>query len=326
MTETNASSQTEQAWDLLQTLRNEICKVLIGQQPVVEQVLVALIAAGHVLIEGVPGLGKTLLVQALAKCIRGKFARIQFTSDLMPSDITGHAIYNLRNERFEIRRGPVFCHLLLADEINRAPAKTQAALLEVMQEGQATIEGTSFSLEPPFMVLATQNPIEQEGTYPLPEAQLDRFLLKIRINYPNQAEEIALVRSVTLGQVGDKLDVSRLQPLVELDRVLALQRVAAGLAIDGQVMDYAVRIVLASRDFPGVTVGASPRGSIALVRAARAHALLNGRDFVTPDDVKGVAKAALRHRLILAAEFEMEGRHVDTVIDELLSRVEAPRL
>jgi MoxR-like ATPase len=316
----------EDAWNTLQALRAEIGKAVIGQQSVVDQVLVALVAAGHVLIEGVPGLGKTLLAQALAKCIRGKFARIQFTADLMPSDISGHAIYNLRSERFDIRYGPVFCHLLLADEINRAPAKTQAALLEVMQEGQVTIEGQPFPLEPPFMVLATQNPIELEGTYPLPEAQLDRFLLKIRIDYPDPGEEVALVRSVTLGQVGDKLDVSRLQPLLEPAAILALQAVAANLAMDEQVLQYAVRIVVASRDFPGIAVGASPRGSIALVRAARAQALLNGRDFVTPDDVKGIAGAILRHRLILATAFEMEGRSVDTVIGDLLSRVEAPRL
>ncbi len=319
------SPELEQAWNTLQALRNEIGKAVIGQPAVIDQVLVALLAAGHVLIEGLPGLGKTLLGQALAKCIRGKFVRIQFTADLMPSDITGHAIYNNRNETFEIRRGPVFCHLLLADEINRAPAKTQAALLEVMQEGQVTIEGQTFLLEPPFLVLATQNPIEQEGTYPLPEAQLDRFLLNIRIDYPAQQEEIALVRAVTLGQVGDRLDVSRLQPLLEPAAVLALQQAAARLDIDPQVLAYAVRIVATSRDFPGIAVGASPRGGIALVRAARARALLEGRDFVTPDDVKTIAKAVLRHRLILAAAFEMEGRPVDRVIDDLLERVEAPR-
>jgi MoxR-like ATPase len=244
----------------------------------------------------------------------------------MPSDVTGHAIYNPRSERFDIRRGPIFCHLLLADEINRAPAKTQAALLEVMQEGQATIEGKAFPLSPPFMVLATQNPVEQEGTYPLPEAQLDRFLLKIRIDYPTPSEEVALVRAVTLGQVGDKLDVSRLQALASPEKILHIQKQAAELVIDDQVLDYAVRIVMMTRDFPGIAMGAGPRGSIALIRAARGHALLKGREFLTPDDIKQVAKIVLRHRLTLAAEFEMEGRPVDTVIDELLERVDAPRL
>ena len=320
------ASRLQQAWDTLGVLREEIQKVLIGQEAVLDQVLVAMAGAGHVLIEGVPGLGKTLLVRALAASVAGEFARIQFTSDLMPSDITGHALYDLKSEQFKIRRGPIFCNFLLADEINRAPAKTQAALLEVMQEHQVTIEGKSFVLSPPFMVLATQNPLEQEGTYPLPEAQLDRFLLKIRIDYPQHQEELALVRSVTSGQIGDKLDLSRLTARTDLQAVPALQQTAAALAVDDKVLDYAVRIVLATRDFPGVAVGAGPRGGIALVRAARAQALLQGRDYVTPDDIKNIAKATLRHRLILAAELEMEGRAVDDVIDDILDRVEAPRL
>ncbi|HPF59883.1 MAG TPA: MoxR family ATPase [Candidatus Competibacteraceae bacterium] len=323
----NPLSSTELQWagDFLQTLRGEISQVLVGQQAVVDQVLIALSAAGHVLIEGVPGLGKTLLVRALAACVNARFARIQFTADLMPSDVTGHALYNLREERFEIRRGPVFCHFLLADEINRAPAKTQAALLEVMQEGQVTIEGQSFPLPPPFMTLATQNPIEHEGTYPLPEAQLDRFLLKIQIGYPNVEEETALLQLVTGGQVGDKLDVSRVRTMADPGAVLNLQRIAARLNLDNTVLDYAVRLVAATRKTPGFVIGAGPRGGIALIRAARAHALLNHRDFVTPDDVKSIAKPALRHRLTLAAEYEMEGAQVDEVLDDLLRRVAAPR-
>ena len=321
-----SSAELQWAGDFLQTLRREISQVLIGQQAVVDQALIALGAAGHVLVEGVPGLGKTLLVRALAACVNARFGRIQFTADLMPSDVTGHALYNLREERFEIRRGPVFCHFLLADEINRAPAKTQAALLEVMQEGQVTIEGQSFPLPPPFMTLATQNPIEHEGTYPLPEAQLDRFLLKVQIDYPTLEEEVALLRQVTGGQVGDKLDVSRVRAVADPERVLTLQRIAARLNVDEAVLDYAARLVTATRKTPGFAIGAGPRGGIALIRAARAQALLNQRDFVTPDDVKSIAKPALRHRLTLAAEYEMEGAHIDEVLDDLLRRVAAPRV
>ncbi|MCB1775950.1 MAG: MoxR family ATPase [Candidatus Competibacteraceae bacterium] len=323
----NPPSNAELQWagDFLQTLRREISQVLIGQQAVVDQVLIALGAAGHVLVEGVPGLGKTLLVRALAACVNARFGRIQFTADLMPSDVTGHALYNLREERFEIRRGPVFCHFLLADEINRAPAKTQAALLEVMQEGQVTIEGQSFPLPPPFMTLATQNPIEHEGTYPLPEAQLDRFLLKVQIDYPTLEEEVALLRQVTSGQVGDKLDVSRVRAVADPERVLTLQRIAARLNLDEAVLDYAARLVATTRKTPGFAIGAGPRGGIALIRAARVQALLNQRDFVTPDDIKNMAKPALRHRLTLAAEYAMEGTQVDEVLDDLLRRVVAPR-
>ncbi len=313
------------AIEIVQQIRTEVNYALVGQQEVIDQVLIALLAAGHVLIEGVPGLGKTLLVQALAKTFAGRFTRIQFTPDLMPSDVTGHAMYDMKTEEFRIRKGPVFTHLLLADEINRAPAKSQSALLEVMQEQQVTIEGRAFMVAPPFMTLATQNPIEQEGTYPLPEAQLDRFLLKIRIDYPTQVEEIQLVKQVTSGKSGESLDVSAINTIIKPEEILILQRIVAELRLDDRVYDYAVKIVRNTRNWPGVSLGAGPRGSIALIRAARAAALLAGRDFVIPDDVKSIAIATLRHRIALAPELEIEGHNIDTVLSSLLNKVEAPR-
>jgi len=325
MTAAVSPEQFAQAAKLAGAMRAEIGKALVGQREVVDAVLVALLAGGHVLIEGVPGLGKTLLVRALARTFTGSFGRIQFTPDLMPADVTGHTLYDPKNQVFTARRGPVFVNLLLADEINRAPAKTQAALLEVMQEGQVTIEGAAHTLEPPFMVLATQNPIEQEGTYALPEAQLDRFLLKVRIDYPSQAEEAALVRQVTTGKIGDRLDVDSVAELIKPATVVALQRIAAALRMDDAVLDYAVRLVRATRNWAGVVAGAGPRGGISLVRAARGAALLEGRDYVTPDDVKKMALPALRHRIRPAPELELEGRDNDAILKGLLEKIEAPR-
>lgn len=319
------ATQFAQASTTARRLREEIAHALIGQDAVVEQILIALFAAGHVLIEGVPGLGKTLLVQALAKTFNGHFARIQFTPDLMPSDITGHALFDRASESFRIRRGPIFTHLLLADEINRAPAKTQAALLEVMQERQVTIEGETLPIAAPFMALATQNTLEQEGTYPLPEAQLDRFLLKVLITYPSQDEEHHLVRKVTVGHVGDSLNVDAVATVLDADGVLQLQQIVSTLRIDERITDYAVRIARQTREWPGIAVGAGPRGAIAMVRAARAHALLNGNDYVTPDDIKAVATAALRHRLTLAPELDIEGQTPDTVLGAVLEQVDTPR-
>jgi len=315
----------ERAHSKLQELRGEINKVLIGQVDVVDQVLIALLAGGHVLIEGVPGLGKTLLVRALAKSFHGQFSRVQFTPDLMPSDVTGHAMYNMANQQFQIRRGPAFTNLLLADEINRAPAKTQAALLEVMQERQITIEGKAFATGEPFMVLATQNPVEQEGTYPLPEAELDRFLVKICIDYPGEDEEKQMVRLVTGGGSGERFNLDAITPLLQPENVAAMQALVAGFTVDEQVLDYAVRLVRNSRNWSGIAMGAGPRGSLALVRAGRAHALLQGRDFVTPDDIKGVALPVLRHRLLLSPEMEIEGISTDRLLLDMLDQVDAPR-
>ena len=320
------SEKLQQATQVLSALRTEIGRAVVGQQAIVDQTLIALIAGGHVLIEGVPGLGKTLLVKALAKTFDGSFSRIQFTPDLMPSDVTGHTLFDPKSGEFTTRKGPVFAHLLLADEINRAPAKTQAALLEVMQEAQVTIESVAHFLPMPFMVLATQNPIEQEGTYPLPEAQLDRFLLKVRIVYPELDEETAMVKSVTASTVGDKLNVDAVATIVKPETIVALQRIAANLTVDDNVLDYAVRLTRATRDFAGFSSGAGPRGGIAIVRAARGHALMQGRGFVTPDDVKTVALPVLRHRIMPSPEMEIEGRDIDELLTDLFEMVEAPRV
>jgi len=309
----------------LQSLESAVAQALVGQPQVIREAVVALAAAGHVLLEGVPGVGKTLLVRALAAALGGSFARIQFTPDLMPSDVTGHALFDMKTEGFRIRRGPIFCNLLLGDEINRAPAKTQSALLEAMQEQQVTIEGEALPLPAPFLVYATQNPIEQEGTYPLPQAQLDRFLLKVFIDYPGADEELAVVRQMTSGQVGDRLDTSRVPRVMTPQEVLAVQGAAAMLRLDDSVLAYAVRLVRAARDWQGVETGPGPRAAIALVRAARAQALIEGNGFVTPDDVKAMAPAVLRHRLKLTADLEIEGYRPDDVLVDLLAGVPAPR-
>jgi len=318
-------SQRARAAQLAQALRDELHKAVIGQDEVIDCVLTALIAGGHVLIEGVPGLGKTLLVRALARCFGGEFSRIQFTPDLMPSDVTGHAVYDMQSEQFKLRKGPVFTNLLLADEINRAPAKTQAALLEVMQERQVTLEGRALAVPQPFMVMATQNPIEQEGTYPLPEAELDRFMLMLRMDYPQAEEELELVRQVSRSARADMLDVSALRQLVQARDVQALQKIASELPLDEQVLDYAVRLVRSTRSWPGLALGAGPRASIALIRGGRARALLRGGEFVTPDDIKDCARAVLRHRVRLSAELDIEGLSVDQVLHQLLDQVPAPR-
>lgn len=315
----------QQAADTARAIEQATSRILVGQQQVVRDVLLALLCNGHVLIEGVPGLGKTLLVRTLARSLAVNVGRIQFTPDLMPTDVTGHAMYDPKTEQFRIRKGPAFTNLLLADEINRASAKTQAALLEVMQERQITIEGKCFPMEAPFMVLATQNPLDQEGTYPLPEAQLDRFLFKILIDYPAQAEEARIVRMILDGTIDDDLSVDDLAPLTDAAGIIAMQQTVTTIGVDDGVLDYALRLVRSTRDLPGLARGAGPRASIALATAGRANALLEGRDFVIPDDIKAVARPVLRHRIQLSADAEIEGLSSEMLLDRLLDQVAAPR-
>jgi len=320
------SSTIQKAAELLTKLRAGIGEALVGQTAVVEEVVLALVASGHVLIEGVPGLGKTLLVRALAQALQLNTGRVQFTPDMMPSDITGHAVLDPKSMEMRIVRGPVFTNLLLADEINRAPAKTQSALLEVMQEFQVTLEGQTHVLPKPFMVLATQNPVETEGTYPLPEAQLDRFLFKIEIGYPSLQDEVGVVIRATTDQAGDQLPLSKVVPILNERTVGQLQAIAARQRVDQQVIDYAVRLARATRDWSGLAQGAGSRGALALVRGGRAVALLEGRNFVIPDDIKRVALPALRHRIALAPDALLEGRKADDLLSAVIENVPAPRV
>ena len=308
---------------LIGRMRNELKRVFFGQDRVVDQVLATFLAGGHLLLEGKPGLGKTHLVIALANTFGGNFRRIQFTPDLMPSDVTGFTLYDMKSQTFQVRKGPVFTNLLLADEINRAPAKTQAALLEVMQEQQVTIDGETHELASPFMTLATQNPIEQEGTYPLPEAQLDRFLMKVIIDYPNGDDEVTIVNQVTSGAGLDPSDVSQ---ICDAEVIIEAQRQVSLIRCVDEVVRYSVNIVRATREAQGIHLGAGTRGAISLIKVAKAIAIMNGRDFVTPDDVKFASIPVLRHRVQLAPELAISGQNIDDALSSIIASVEAPRI
>lgn len=306
-------------------IRDELRKVIVGQDDAIEQILIALLAEGHALLEGVPGIAKTLTVKTLSRIINADFSRIQFTPDLMPSDITGTNVFNTATSTFNLRRGPVFTDLLLADEINRTPPKTQAALLEAMEERQVTIDGETYPLSPIFMVLATENPIEYEGTYPLPEAQLDRFQLKILLNYPTEEHEREVIARWDSGFNSRRLDQVDIRPLNDADAILRCRAEVAKARMEPGVQHYAVDMVRRTRAHPFVHYGASPRASVALLLCSKALAAIRGREFVTPDDVRDVALPVLRHRLTLRAEAELDGITPDAVITDILRSAEVPR-
>jgi MoxR-like ATPase len=304
---------------------SELGKAVVGQEDVLEQMVVALLAGGHVLLEGVPGTAKTLMARVLARVTGMAFRRIQFTPDLMPADITGVNMYNTVTGDFVFRPGPIFADVLLADEINRAPAKTQSALLEAMQEKQVTIDGASHPMSPAFTVFATQNPVEFEGTYPLPEAQVDRFMLKVLVGYPAEAPEQQMLDRTEAGFDAGNLDTADLKTVLDLAALTELRAVVRQVHVEESVRRYVTQIVRATRTVSQVSLGASPRAGVMLLLAAKAQALLAGREFVTPDDVKGMALPALRHRILLLPEIEVEGRTPDECIRELLSGIEVPR-
>ena len=306
-------------------IRVEVGKAIAGQEKVVEQALVAILANGHVLLEGVPGVAKTLLVRSLARTLSLEYGRIQFTPDLMPSDVIGTNVFNPKNAEFELRKGPIFVNVLLADEINRTPPKTQAALLEAMEERTATIDGEPHTLPPPFLVFATQNPIDFEGTYPLPEAQQDRFLLKILVDYPEQAAEMEVLQRHHRGFRPQSLEDAGIQQVVSLPALLQMQLEVQQTNVEEKVFDYIYAIVKATRESADIMVGGSPRAGIALLNCSKALARLRGRDFVIPDDVKELAPPILRHRVLLRPEAEVEGLTVDRVLAGLLEGQIVPR-
>ncbi|GHC51480.1 hypothetical protein GCM10007100_17130 [Roseibacillus persicicus] len=309
---------------MLTQIRKQIERVFVGQEKLVEYVLVAFVSGGHVLIEGHPGLGKTHLVLSLAETFHGVFKRIQFTPDLMPSDVTGHSIFDMAKQSFQVKQGPVFTNLLLADEVNRAPAKTQSALLEVMQERQATIDGVSYPLPKPFMVLATQNPVEQDGTYPLPEAQLDRFMMKLLVDEPGLEDEILIATRATRSGM-ESLAPEQIDTVCSPEDIEQLRESLTSITISPSVIRYAVQLVQATRSSEMTSYGASPRASISLVQAAKGFAMLRERDYVVPDDVKGCALQVLRHRIRLTPEVAISGQTVDETVAAIINSVEAPR-
>lgn len=304
-------------------IKEQVSSVIVGQHKMIDQLLVAILSNGHVLLEGVPGVAKTISAKLLAKTLNTDFSRIQFTPDLMPSDILGTSVFDLKKNEFEFKKGPVFSNLVLIDEINRAPAKTQAALFEVMEERQITMDGTTYKMNAPFLVMATQNPIEQEGTYRLPEAQLDRFLFKITVGYPNLEEEIAIIQKEHTLQDKGKLDA--VVSILNADKIAEYQSVVKQILIEPHLVEYIAKVVVNTRENAFLYLGASPRASIALLNAAKGFAAIRGRDFVTPEDIKDASVPVLRHRVIVTPEREMEGITSEEIIKQIIEAVEIPR-
>ena len=304
-------------------IREEVSKIVVGQGEMVDLIITAILSDGHVLLEGVPGVAKTLTAKLIARVIDAGFSRIQFTPDLMPSDVLGTSVFNMKTSDFEFRKGPVFSNIILIDEINRAPAKTQAALFEVMEERQVTIDGISMAMNDPYLVLATQNPIEQEGTYRLPEAQLDRFLFKISIHYPTVEQEVEILQKHHEQNI--RVDLDKVKVILTKEKINSFRAIVKSVFVEPHLLQYIANIVHDTRNDESIYLGASPRASVALLNAGKAYATLQGRDFVTPEDIKTIALPVLRHRLILAPEREMEGINADQIIKQTLDRVEVPR-
>lgn len=307
----------------LDKVKTEIAKVIVGQESMIEHLLAALLSNGHVLIEGVPGVAKTITAKLLARTIDVDFSRIQFTPDLMPSDILGTSVFNVKDAEFEFKKGPVFSHFILIDEINRSPAKTQSALFEVMEERQVTMDGTRYVMDEPFLVVATQNPIEHEGTYRLPEAQLDRFLFKINVGYPSLEHEIAIIRNQHETKTEDKTEA--VDKVITAAQLKIYQQLVKEIIVESQLIEYIAKIIVNTRENQFLYLGASPRASLALLTASKAFAALRGRDFVTPEDIKEASYAVLRHRVIVSPEREMEGLTADEIIRQILEGIEIPR-
>ena len=321
--ETTRRAPVDQLNQALDSIRGELAKVIVGQEQLVDLMLISLLCDGHILIEGVPGVAKTLVAKLMAKLVHAKFSRIQFTPDLMPSDVIGTAVFNPGDANFHFKPGPIFGNIVLIDEINRAPAKTQAALFEVMEERQITVDGVTHHMQFPFIVLATQNPIEQEGTYRLPEAQLDRFLFKILVNYPSLEEEVSILQRQLDRNQTDL--VAMVNPVLSVDALMAFRKIVQQVIIEPKLIEYIARIVNETRNNSALYLGASTRASLALLRTSKAFAATRGRDFVIPDDIKEMALPVLRHRIMLTPEKEMEGITSDMLIENILKTVEIPR-